>query len=100
MKSTKTMNILLFTITTDEKKLVNITLSTTEISKNVLKIEETQVDLQIKKIFSITCVNNTSFLIKRYEREGWKMKEENIEYIKHYRYMNSRRKSLFNVFKR
>ena len=49
MKSTKTMNILLFTITTNEKKLVNITLSTIEISKNVLKIEEVQVDLQINE---------------------------------------------------
>lgn len=51
MKTSKTMNILLFTIISNEKNLVNILISTNAISKNVLKIEEVQVDSLIDEDF-------------------------------------------------
>lgn len=51
MRTSKTMNILLFTIISEEKNLVNILISTNEISKNVLKIEEIQVDSLIDEDF-------------------------------------------------
>lgn len=51
MRTSKTMNILLFTIISEEKNLVNILISTNEISKNVLKIEEVQVDSLIDEDF-------------------------------------------------
>lgn len=51
MRTTKTMNILLFTIISEEQKLVNILISTEEISVNVLKINEIQVDFLINEDF-------------------------------------------------
>lgn len=51
MRTSKTMNILLFTIISEEKNLVNILISTNEISKNVLKIEEVQIDSLIDEDF-------------------------------------------------
>lgn len=51
MKTSKTMNILFFTIISEEKNLVNILISTKEISENVLKINEIQIDFLINEDF-------------------------------------------------
>lgn len=51
MRTAKTMNILLFTIISEEKKLVNILISTEKVEEDTLKVIEVQVDFLIDEDF-------------------------------------------------
>ena len=51
IQASKTMNVLLFNITSEDIKIATILFSTNEISENVLKINEVLVDFFIDETF-------------------------------------------------